>query len=84
VQADLNSLLKINSQMKNKEKLLQQIFENQEKLIGKEWSESRQKAFLSIMEMKKRQNTLTKEEAQTEAFEQAEKIRKSRLERNGK
>lgn len=36
------------------------------------------------MEMKKRQNTLTKEEAQTEAFEQAEKIRKSRLERNGK
>jgi hypothetical protein len=70
--------------MKNKEKLLQQIFENQEKLIGKEWSESRQKAFLSIMEMKKRQNTLTKEEAQTEAFEQAEKIRKSRLERNGK
>ena len=28
--------------------------------------------------------TLTKEEAQTEAFEQAEKIRKSRLERNGK
>lgn len=70
--------------MKNKEKSLQQIFENQEKLIGKEWSESRQKAFLSVMEMKKRQNTLTKEEAQTEAFEQVEKIRKSRLERNGK
>ncbi len=70
--------------MKNKEKLLQKIFKNQENLIGIEWAESRRRAFYSITEMNNRQKCLTKEQAKQEAFEQAEKIRKLRLDRNGK
>lgn len=70
--------------MKNTQKLLQKIFKNQEKLIGKEWTESRKKAFSSIIEMKTRQESMTKEEARKEAFEQAKKIRSQRLNENGK
>ena len=70
--------------MKNKKQLLQKIFESQEKLIGIEWAESRRKVLSSLIEMKNRQKSLTKEQAQQEAFEQAAKIRKLRLERNGK
>ena len=47
--------------MKNAQKLLQKIFKNHEKLIGKEWTESRKKAFSSIIEMKTRQESMTKE-----------------------
>ena len=64
--------------MKNTERLLQKIFENQEKLIGIEWVESRKKAFSSVIEMKNRQKSLTKNQAQKEAFEQAKKIRSQR------
>lgn len=70
--------------MKNKEKLLQKILKRQENLIGIEWAESRKKALDSITEMNNRQKCLTKEQARQEAFEQAAKIRKLRLERNGK
>ena len=65
--------------MKNIEKLLQKIFENQESLIGIEWTESRKKAFSSVAEMENRQKSLTKEQARKEAFEQARKIRNQRL-----
>lgn len=65
--------------MKNTEKLLQKIFRNQEKLIGKEWTESRKKAFALTIEMKTRQESLTNEEARNEALKQAEKIRSQRL-----
>lgn len=65
--------------MKNTERILQKNFENHEKLIGIEWAESRKKAFSSVIEMKNRQKSLTKEQARKEAFEQARKIRSQRL-----
>lgn len=64
--------------MKNTERLLQKIFKNQEKLIGIVWTESRKKALSSVIEMKNRQKSLTKDQAQKEAFEQAKKIRSQR------
>lgn len=64
--------------MGNTEKLLQKIFENQEKLIGIEWAESRKKAFSSVIEMKNRQKSLTQDQVKKEAFEQAKKIRSQR------
>lgn len=69
--------------MKNTEKLLQKILSNQEKLIGIDWAESRKKAHSTVTEIKSRQESLTKEQAQKEAFEQAKRIRSLRLKQNG-
>lgn len=69
--------------MKSSREIRAKIFKIQERLIGLAWVESRKKAFKAVNEMEQRQNSLSIEQARLEAFEQVEKIKKLRLERNG-
>lgn len=66
--------------MKDKsEKLLESLFNIQEKIISKEWSDSRKKAFKKVKKMEQRQNSITCEQARIEAFKQAERIKSERI-----
>lgn len=65
-------------------KLINKIFEIQEKLLGTKWIESRKKAYSTIVEMRNLQNSKTLNQNRLEAFEQAAKIKSERLKENGK
>lgn len=58
-----------------------EILEHKIKVMGKDWVQNRLEAKEQVQDMKKRQNSLSEEEAHKEAMEQAEKIRKLREER---
>ena len=65
-------------------KLINKIFEIQEKLLGTKWVESRKKAYSTIVEMQNLQNSKTLNQNRQEAFEQAARIKSERLIENGK
>lgn len=66
--------------MKNtNKKLIESLLNLQEKLISKEWSDSRKKALTEVKKMKQRQNSMTSEQARIEALNQAQRIKIERL-----
>ncbi|EKB57529.1 hypothetical protein [Bergeyella zoohelcum] len=58
-----------------------EILEHKIKVMGKDWVQNRLEAKEQVQDMKKRQNSLSEEEAHKEAMEQAEKIKRLREER---
>lgn len=62
-------------------KRINEIIHLQSKLISKEWAERTKEAILAVQKMKKRQQSLSLEEARKEAMEQARKIRNQRQNR---
>jgi hypothetical protein len=65
-------------------RLLDKIFDIQEKLLGGKWAESRKKAFSNIVEMQNSQNSKTLKQVRQDAFEQVARIKSERLIENGK
>ena len=65
-------------------KLINKIFEIQEKLLEIKWVESRKKAYSTIFEMRNLQNSKTLNQNRQEAFEQAARIKSERLKENDK
>ena len=67
--------------MENSEANLKKtIFDRLEKIVSPEWKESRTNANELIQSMRESQNSLSFEQAQSEAFEQADRMRKNRIE----
>lgn len=67
--------------MENSEANLKKtIFDRLEKIVSPEWKESRINADKLIQSMRERQNNLSFEQAKSEALEQANRMRKNRIE----
>ena len=65
----------------NTESIQKEILQHKIKVMGKDWVQNRLEAKKQVQDMKKRQNSLSEEEAHREAMEQVEKIKRLREER---
>lgn len=65
----------------SKTSIRNRIFNLLDKIVSPSWKQSRIQAYKQVQSMKKRQDSLSIEEAHREARIQAEKIRKQRAEK---